>query len=156
MGTMTFGEQNTLEEGVEQLNLAFDHYGVNFIDTAELYPVPGKSETQGKTDETVAAFLKGRKREDVILATKVCGHSDRMTWMPREDPDTPTSLTKKQILYSVNESLKRLGTEYIDLLQLHWPDRYCGGLFGQPDFDPSQVSNEVSAILLRLNLICLM
>ena len=57
LGTMTFGEQNTLEEGVEQLNLAFDHYGVNFIDTAELYPVPAKPETQGKTDETVAAGL---------------------------------------------------------------------------------------------------
>ena len=145
MGTMTFGEQNTLEEGVEQLNLAFDHYGVNFIDTAELYPVPGKPETQGKTDETVAAFLKDRKRVDVILATKVCGYSERMTWMPREESDTPTSLTKKQILYSVNESLKRLGTDYIDLLQLHWPDRYCGGLFGQPDFDPNQVRKDAVA-----------
>ena len=140
IGTMTFGEQNTLEEGVEQLNLAFDHYGINFIDTAELYPVPGKPETQGMTDKTVAAFLKGRKkREDVVLATKVCGYSDRMTWMPREKSDTPTSLTKDQILYSVDASLKRLGTDYIDLLQLHWPDRYTGGLFGQPDFSPSQV-----------------
>ena len=109
MGTMTFGEQNTLEEGVEQLNLAFDQYGINFIDTAELYPVPGKPDTQGMTDKTVAAFLKGRKaREDVVLATKVCGYSDRMTWMPREKPDTPTSLTKDQILYSVDASLKRL------------------------------------------------
>ena len=112
MGTMTFGEQNTLEEGVEQLNLAFDQYGINFIDTAELYPVPGKPDTQGMTDKTVAAFLKGRKaREDVVLATKVCGYSDRMTWMPREKPDTPTSLTKDQILYSVDASLKRLGTD---------------------------------------------
>ena len=66
------------------------------------------------TDKTVAAFLKGRKaREDVVLATKVCGYSDRMTWMPREKPDTPTSLTKDQILYSVDASLKRLGTDYI-------------------------------------------
>ena len=62
-----------------------------------------------------------------------------MTWMPREKSDTPTSLTKDQILYSVDASLKRLGTDYIDLLQLHWPDRYTGGLFGQPDFSPSQV-----------------
>ena len=145
MGTMTFGEQNTLEEGVEQLNLAFDNYGINFIDTAELYPVPGKPETQGMTDKTVAAFLKGRKREDVILATKVCGYSDRMTWMPRAEPDTPTSLTKEQILYSVNESLKRLDTDYIDLLQLHWPDRYTGGLFGQPDFSPSMIQRDAVA-----------
>mmetsp|Transcript_10463 Transcript_10463/g.22793 ORF Transcript_10463/g.22793 Transcript_10463/m.22793 type:complete len:395 (-) Transcript_10463:114-1298(-) len=144
MGTMTFGEQNTLEEGVEQLDLAFDNYGINFIDTAELYPVPGKPETQGKTDETVAAFLKNRKREDVVLATKVCGYSDRMTWMPRKVPDTPTSLTKEQILYSVDESLKRLGTDHVDLLQLHWPDRYTGGLFGQPDFSPSKIGDRES------------
>lgn len=123
MGTMTFGRQNTLEEGVEQLNLAFDDYGINFVDTAELYPVPSQPETQGMTDRTVAAFLKNRKREDVVLATKVCGYSDRMTWMPRKDPDTPTSLTKEQILYSVDKSLERLETGYIDLLQLHWPDR---------------------------------
>lgn len=144
MGTMTFGEQNTLEEGVEQLDLAFDNYGINFIDTAELYPVPGKPGTQGMTDKTVAAFLKNRKREDVVLATKVCGFSDRMTWMPRKEPDTPTSLTKEQILYSVDESLKRLGTDHVDLLQLHWPDRYTGGLFGQPDFSPSQVRESVA------------
>ena len=98
MGTMTFGEQNTLEEGVEQLNVAFDEYGINFIDTAgtyvrwktwkgvddyyyfvaqltvsvsEMYPVPTKAETQGRTDQAVAEFLKSRNREDVVLATKV-------------------------------------------------------------------------------------
>ncbi|KAL7429613.1 hypothetical protein ACHAXM_001796 [Skeletonema potamos] len=142
MGTMTFGNQNTLSEGVEQLNLAFDNYGINFIDTAELYPVPSNPETQGMTDRTVAAFMKGRQREDVVLATKVSGYSPRMTWMPRKEPDTPTSLTREQILYSVDESLKRLETDYIDLLQLHWPDRYTGGLFGQPDFSPSQITRE--------------
>ena len=145
MGTMTFGNQNTLEEGVEQLNLAFDNYGINFIDTAELYPVPGNPETQGMTDKTVAAFMKGRKRDDVVLATKVSGYSPRMTWMPRKEPDTPTSLTREQILYSVDESLKRLETDYIDLLQLHWPDRYTGGLFGQADFSPSQITREAVA-----------
>ncbi|CAB9525956.1 Aldo-keto reductase (Fragment) [Seminavis robusta] len=142
MGTMTFGQQNTIEEGVEQLNLAFDNYGVNFIDTAELYPVPGKPETQGDTDRTVAAFMKNRKRDDVILATKVAGYSDRMTWMPRKEPDQPTCLSKEQILYSVDQSLKRLETDHIDLLQLHWPDRYTGGLFGQPDFTPTQLRED--------------
>jgi len=144
MGTMTFGEQNTLEEGVEQLDLAFDNYGINFIDTAELYPVPAKPDTQGMTDKTVAAFLKNRKRDEVILASKVCGYNDRMTWMPRKDSDKPTSLTKEQILYSVDESLKRLGTDHLDLLQFHWPDRYTGGLFGQPDFSPSEVRESVA------------
>jgi aryl-alcohol dehydrogenase-like predicted oxidoreductase len=120
-GTMTFGEQNSLEEGVEQLNLAFDEYGVNFLDTAEMYPVPTKPETQGRTDKAVAMFLKGRKREDVILATKVSGRSDRINWLPRKDPDTLAALTRDQILYSVDSSLKRLGVDYIDLIQLHWP-----------------------------------
>lgn len=100
------------------------------------------AQTQGLTDKTVAAFMKGRQRSDVILATKVSGYSERMTWMPRKEPDTPTSLTREQILYSVDESLKRLETDYIDLLQLHWPDRYTGGLFGQPDFSPSQITRE--------------
>lgn len=138
MGTMTFGKQNTLEEGVEQLNEAFDVYGVNFLDTAEMYPVPTDAETQGRTDEAVAMFLKNRKREDVVLATKVSGRADRITWLPRRLPDTPASLTKEQIFDSVDASLKRLGVDYIDLLQLHWPDRYAGGLFGQGDFLPSK------------------
>jgi aryl-alcohol dehydrogenase-like predicted oxidoreductase len=142
MGTMTFGMQNTLEEGVDQLNLAFDNYGINMIDTAELYPVPGNPETQGNTDRTVAAFMKGRNRQDVILATKVAGYSDRMTWMPRKVPNQTTQLTKEQILYSVDQSLQRLETDYIDLLQLHWPDRYTGGLFGQADFTPSKVRQD--------------
>ena len=141
MGTMTFGQQNTLEEGVEQLNLAWDNYGINFLDTAELYPVPSKAETQGMTDKTVAEFLKGRRREDVVLATKVCGKSN-MDYFPRKEKTT-TSLTKEQILFSVDKSLERLGTDHIDLLQLHWPDRYVGSMFGQADFTPSQVREAV-------------
>jgi aryl-alcohol dehydrogenase-like predicted oxidoreductase len=121
MGTMTFGEQNTLEDGVEQLNLAFDEYGINFLDTAEMYPVPTKPETQGRTDLAVAKFLKGRKREDVILATKISGRSDRIHWLPRKDPDTLAALTREQILYSVDASLQRLEVDYVDLIQLHWP-----------------------------------
>ena len=68
-----FAQQNTLEEGVAQLNVAFDELGINFIDTAEMYPIPVKPETQGKTDLTIAAWLKTRKREDVIVASKVAG-----------------------------------------------------------------------------------
>eukprot|EP00545_Synedropsis_sp_CCMP1620_P013823 CAMPEP_0119031966 /NCGR_PEP_ID=MMETSP1176-20130426/41814_1 /TAXON_ID=265551 /ORGANISM="Synedropsis recta cf, Strain CCMP1620" /LENGTH=337 /DNA_ID=CAMNT_0006988373 /DNA_START=247 /DNA_END=1260 /DNA_ORIENTATION=- len=140
---MTFGNQNTREEGVEQLNTAWDQYGINFLDTAEMYPVPTTPEKQGDTDRTVAEFLKGRNRDDVILATKVTGRSDRMTWLPRQEPDTPTCLSKEQILYSVDSSLERLGVDHIDLLQLHWPDRYTGGLFGSPDFSPSLLQDSV-------------
>lgn len=139
---MTFGEQNTLEEGVEQLNCAFDTYGINFLDTAEMYPVPTKPETQGSTDATVRAFLKGRKREDVILATKVCGRSSRVTWLPRRNENTPAAVTREQILDSVDASLERLGVDYIDLLQIHWPDRYVGGMFGSPDFLPSKYEEQ--------------
>ena len=142
MGTMTFGKQNTQEEGVEQLNLAWDQYGINFLDTAEMYPVPGSAETKGKTDETVAAFLKGRKREDVVLATKVSGRSDRFDWLRKDG--SSTEVNRKQILESVDASLERLGTDYIDLLQIHWPDRYTGGLFGQPDFSPSNLKESNS------------
>lgn len=137
MGTMTFGEQNTLEEGVEQLDRAFDEYGINCLDTAEMYPVPTKADTQGKTDLVVAQFLKSRKREDVILATKVSGRAERITWLPRREKETPAALTREQILDSVDASLERLGTDYIDLLQLHWPDRHVGGMFGSDDFLPS-------------------
>jgi len=119
MGTMTFGKQNTLEEGVQELNIAWDDYGVNFLDTAEMYPVPGSLETKGKTDETIAVFLKGRRREDVILSTKVAGRAERITWLRKDG--SSTVVNRAQILESVDESLKRLGTDYIDLLQIHWP-----------------------------------
>mmetsp|Transcript_16481 Transcript_16481/g.25741 ORF Transcript_16481/g.25741 Transcript_16481/m.25741 type:complete len:402 (-) Transcript_16481:239-1444(-) len=141
MGTMTFGEQNTLEEGVDQLNLAFDEYGINFLDTAEMYPVPTKADTQGATDRTVAAFLKGRKREDVILATKVCGRSDRINWLRKDK--SAAAVTREQILESVDSSLERLETDYIDLLQIHWPDRYVP-IFGMADFSPSLVREATS------------
>mmetsp|Transcript_25694 Transcript_25694/g.31526 ORF Transcript_25694/g.31526 Transcript_25694/m.31526 type:complete len:406 (+) Transcript_25694:118-1335(+) len=141
MGTMTFGEQNTLEEGVLQLDEAFDKYGVNFLDTAEIYPVPTKAETQGRTDEAIRMFLQKRKREDIVLATKVAGRSG-ISWLPRSEPETPSCLTREQILFSVDKSLERLGTDYIDLLQIHWPDRYNGALFGGADFTPSEYGKD--------------
>jgi len=142
MGTMTFGEQNTIDEGVEQLNHAWDEYGINFLDTAEMYPVPTKAETQGKTDEAVNRFLKGRKREDVVVATKVSGRSDRITWLRKDG--SGAEVTRNQILESVDESLMRLGTDHIDLLQIHWPDRYTGGLFGSSDFDAENLKESTT------------
>jgi aryl-alcohol dehydrogenase-like predicted oxidoreductase len=138
MGTMTMGNQNTLEEGVEQLTRAWDHYGINFLDTAEIYPVPTDSQTQGRTDRVVAQFLKTRQRSDVILATKVAGRSEGMKYLPRRKKNTPSQVTAEQIVDSIDASLQRLETDYIDLLQIHWPDRYTGGLFGQADFSIEQ------------------
>lgn len=151
MGTMTFGQQNTIDEGVDQLDLALDEYGVNFLDTAEIYPVPTKAETQGSTDAAIAKFLKNRKREEIILATKVAGRADQMTWL--RDNGEGSKVTRSQILESVDKSLKRLGTDYIDLLQIHWPDRYTGGLFGQPDFEADKLkeSTEFEEQLSALN-----
>uniref|UniRef100_A0A7S0HUD1 NADP-dependent oxidoreductase domain-containing protein n=1 Tax=Hanusia phi TaxID=3032 RepID=A0A7S0HUD1_9CRYP len=144
LGTMTWGQQNTMDEGVEQLNVAFDEFGVNFIDTAEMYPIPVKAETQGDTDRTIAKWLKTKKREDVVLATKVAGYSDRITWLPGRD-GKGSRVTRKEILTSVDESLKRLNTDYIDLLQIHWPDRHMGNLFGAPGtYDISKVYESVS------------
>lgn len=141
VGTMTFGKQNTIQEGVEQLQVAYNEYGINFLDTAEMYPVPTEPSTQGQTDLAVAAFLKTVDRSDIIVATKVAGRSDRINWMPRRNPNTLAELTREQILDSVDASLKRLDIDYIDLLQIHWPDRYTGGLFGSEDFKPSEYMN---------------
>lgn len=135
LGTMTWGEQNTLEEGVQQLDMAFNECGINFLDTAEMYPVPTKAETQGATDRTVCEWLKRRgKRDDVILATKVAGNSDRLTWLRKHGKGT--KVRRADIMESVDASLKRLGTDYIDLLQIHWPDRYVP-LFGQDGYNPA-------------------
>lgn len=144
---MTFGKQNTMEEGVEQLMTAYEKYGINFIDTAEMYPVPTEASTQGETDRIVAEFLKRLGKENrskVIVATKVAGRSERIDWMPRRKPNTIAEVSREQILDSVDESLKRLQIDYIDLLQIHWPDRYTGGLFGTNDFLPSDYENAIA------------
>lgn len=138
---MTFGRQNTLEEGLEQLTMAHGEYGINFIDTAEMYPVPTEPSTQGQTDRSVAMFLKTVPRDDIVLATKVCGRNDRIDWLPRRVDKTTPEVSAEQIVDSVDASLLRLETDYIDLLQIHWPDRYTGGLFGTPDFTPSAYEN---------------
>ena len=86
----------------------------------------------------MALFLQTVPREDIVLATKVCGRSERIDWLPRRNAKTQAAVTREQIVDSVEASLERLGTDYIDLLQIHWPDRYTGGLFGTNDFSPSQ------------------
>ncbi|MDN3610918.1 NADP(H)-dependent aldo-keto reductase [Vibrio ostreicida] len=129
LGTMTFGEQNTQSEAFSQLDFAIEH-GVNFIDTAEMYPVPPKDNTQGSTEHYIGNWLqKSGKREKVILATKVAG--------PRNVPHIRDnmSLDRRNIHIAINESLQRLQTDYIDLYQLHWPQRQtnCFGQLNYPD-----------------------
>ncbi|CAM9260516.1 unnamed protein product [Chrysoparadoxa australica] len=135
LGTMTWGQQNSDEEAAEQLNMAFDEFGVNFIDTAEIYPVPPQAGTQGNTDRAIAKWLKGRNRDDVVLATKVAGRNDQLTYL--RDSEKGTRVTRDNIVESVDKSLKRLGTDYIDLLQIHWPDRYVP-IFGEDGYTISK------------------
>ncbi|CAM9720151.1 unnamed protein product, partial [Hapterophycus canaliculatus] len=118
---MTWGEQNSDEEAFEQCDMAYHDFGVNFIDAAEMYPVPPRPETQGRTEIALGKWLKSVPRHNVVVATKVTGRSDRLTWL-RED-GKGTRVDRKNIMEAVDKSLKRLGTDYIDLLQIHWPDR---------------------------------
>ncbi|VVA89940.1 unnamed protein product [Arabis nemorensis] len=134
MGTMTFGEQNTEKESHEMLSYALEH-GINCIDTAEAYPVPMKKETQGKTDLYISSWLKSQRRDKIVLATKVSGYSERSAYM--RDNAKFLRVDAANIKESVEKSLKRLGTDYIDLLQIHWPDRYVP-LFGDSYYDPSK------------------
>ena len=131
LGTMTWGQQNTEAEAHEQLNYAWDAAGINFLDTAEIYPVPPKKETQGLTDRYIGSWLKGRPRDSVVLASKVSGYG-RQDYL-RAGGAQPR-VTAPQIVESVDASLARLGTDHIDLLQVHWPDRYVP-LFGAATYD---------------------
>ena len=120
LGTMTWGQQNTEAEGHEQLDYALAH-GVNFIDTAEIYSIPPRPETQGSTERIIGSWLAAQKNRDkVIIATKVAGRGEA-NWL-REDGGG-TVLNRKNIAYAIEGSLKRLQTDYVDLYQLHWPDR---------------------------------
>ncbi len=142
LGTMTFGEQNTEAEAHAQLDRAFER-GVDFLDTAELYPIPPKAGTQGATERFIGSWLKARGlRDRVVIATKVVGRSDS-TWF-RDDGSKPR-LDRRNIEEAVEKSLRRLGVETIDLYQIHWPDRPTAG-FGSvptrwktPAADPAEV-----------------
>lgn len=130
LGTMTWGKQNTEAEGHAQMDYAVER-GVNFFDTAELYAIPPEPETQGRTEEIIGTWFRASgKRDRIVLATKIVGRSN-MTWF-REGGVHPRQ-TKEQIDYAVAQSLRRLQTDYIDLYQLHWPDRKMQ-LFGGQSF----------------------
>ncbi len=126
LGTMTWGQQNTEAEGHAQLDLAIGR-GINFIDTAEMYSIPPRAETQGSTERIIGTWLKSRGgRDRIVIAGKVSGRSTA----PWIRPDGKGArLDEANIRYAVEQSLKRLQTDYIDLYQLHWPDRPVS-LFG--------------------------
>jgi aryl-alcohol dehydrogenase-like predicted oxidoreductase len=119
LGTMTFGEQNSEDDAHRQIDYALDQ-GVNFIDAAEMYPVPPKADTQGRTEEYIGSWLAASgKRDSVVLASKVAGRSQ----MDYLRDGFETRLTPAQIRSALEASLQRLHTDYLDLYQLHWPDR---------------------------------
>jgi len=131
LGTMTFGEQNSENEAHSQLDYALER-GINFIDTAEMYPVMPRAETQGKTEQYIGSWLKkSGARDNVILATKVAGPSRGMHWIRGGEND----LNAVNIRAAIETSLQRLQTDYIDLYQLHWPSRNAP-IFGQKQFNP--------------------
>ena len=138
LGTMTFGEQNSLQDACAQLDYARER-GINFVDTAELYPVPPRAATQGRTEAYIGEWLKKRAcRQQLILASKVAGPGG-----PGAHIRNGSRLNKAHIEQALHDSLKRLYTDYIDLYQLHWPERSTN-FFGQlgyrmPEQQPQRV-----------------
>ncbi len=128
LGTMTWGEQNTQEEGFEQMDYGLER-GINFFDTAELYAIPPKAKTYGKTEEIIGNWFKLRKnRKKVILASKIAGPG--LKWIRGGG----SQYSPKSIEDALHNSLKRLQTDYIDLYQLHWPERNTN-YFGDLDYE---------------------
>lgn len=138
---MTFGEQTDKAEAHRILSLAADA-GVTFVDTAEIYPIAPRRETAGATSRIVGEWLSGRPRDKVVLATKVAGRSAGLEWIPslRTDPpgpERPPVLDGPSIVAAAKAELRRLNTDHIDLLYLHWPDRYTAG-FGRSRYRQEQ------------------
>jgi aryl-alcohol dehydrogenase-like predicted oxidoreductase len=131
LGTMTSGEQNTEAEAHEQLDYAIGE-GINFIDTAEMYPVSPNARTQGRTEKYLGTWLARQQRDRLFFATKVAGPG-RRDWIR----NGRTDLTPEVIAEAVDTSLERLQTDYIDHYQIHWPQRNVPN-FGATEFDPAQ------------------
>ena len=135
LGTMTWGEQNSQEEAFEQLDFAFEQ-GVNFLDTAELYPVPHKASTFTNTESIIGKWLRNKNnRQDVVIATKISGFA------PMTEHIRPLGYTKSELTKAVDASLSRLQTDYIDLYQLHWPERQTN-FFGQLNYPYAEKWND--------------
>ncbi|KAJ1426200.1 NADP-dependent oxidoreductase domain [Sesbania bispinosa] len=137
---MTFGEQNTLSQSFRLLDEAFDA-GINFFDSAEMYPVPQRAETCGRSEEYLGRWITQRKipRDRVVIATKVAGPSGQMTWIR----GGPKCLDASNIIEAIDNSLLRMQMDYIDLYQIHWPDRYVP-MFGETEYDPVRQYHSIS------------
>jgi aryl-alcohol dehydrogenase-like predicted oxidoreductase len=148
LGSMTWGQQNTLDEAFAQLDYAVEH-GVNWVDVAEMYPVPANPDTSGRTEAYLGEWLKARgNRDKVFVATKVVGMAPNMTWIR----DGQTCLDAKNIHAAVETSLRRLQTDVIDLYQVHWPDREtnCFGQLGY-EYDPNERTIPLEETLAALS-----
>ncbi len=128
LGTMTFGEQNSEADAHAQLDYAVAH-GINFIDTAEMYPVAPRAETVHRTESYIGTWLKKQQRDKLIVATKIAGPSRGFDWI-RNGPQ----INREHIAAAIDGSLRRLQTDYVDLYQIHWPDRYVP-MFGSTSYD---------------------
>lgn len=131
LGTMTYGDQNTQQEAENQLDFALAQ-GINFIDTAEMYPVPPREETATRTETILGHWIKKQSRDKFVLASKVAGPRRGMHWIR----GGPSGLDRANIRQAVHDSLTRLQTDYLDVLYLHWPERNVP-MFGQYQFDPA-------------------
>jgi aryl-alcohol dehydrogenase-like predicted oxidoreductase len=130
---MTFGQQNTESDAHSQLDYALER-GINFVDTAEMYPVPPRAQTQGSTERYIGTWLKkSGKRSEIILASKIAGPNAAMSWVRGEKHN----LDAANIRQAVEDSLRRLQTDYIDLYQIHWPSRNVP-IFGANSFVPQK------------------
>ena len=144
LGTMTFGEQNSEDEAHAQLDAALDR-GITFIDAAELYPVPAREATSGLTERFIGTWLRGKPRDRVVLATKVAGPSRGWQWLRAG----PRGVDRANIRAAIEGSLSRLGTDYVDLYQIHWPARTVP-IFGGYQFVPKP-DEEVASIHEQLD-----
>ncbi len=132
LGTMTFGEQNTESEAHSQLDYALER-GINFVDTAEMYPVMARPDTQGATERFIGSWLRKRgRRDEIVLATKIAGPNKTMPWIRGAGHNLDAANIRK----AVEDSLRRLQTDYIDLYQIHWPSRNLP-IFGANSFNPA-------------------
>ena len=152
LGTMTFGEQNSQQDGFDQMDYALER-GVNFFDTAEVYPVMPRKETYGKTEEIIGNWFKQRKnRNKIILASKIASKTeDDLPWI-REGAQK-LGFDKKNMNAAIDASLQRLQTDFIDLYQLHWPERKIAK-FGKMDFEFDPNDNkwtQIEEVLDNLN-----
>jgi aryl-alcohol dehydrogenase-like predicted oxidoreductase len=131
LGSMTWGQQNTEAEGHAQLDYAVTR-GVNFIDVAEMYPVPPSADTQGRTESILGQWLARQQRDKFIVATKITGPGRGFAWVRGGQ----LAIDRKGVTEAIEGSLRRLRTDYVDLYQIHWPDRYVPA-FGKIHYDPS-------------------